>query len=268
MVLSGKAVGVPTSWAGRPGTGRPVTGGFIKEARHENPGGSLPVPETPRPAGKPTGRSGSGGGQPARGESFGQAALECASRGCHMRLPHDHDPKDGPRWARPEVQKILRAMLVRRVANPSDQEELFQELWVHLWRVERERPGQSLSWYLQNCALYLNDRLKAGRSLDSPKRRSGQVPLPLDADDEAPPRPALAARDGDPRVHAQTRDLFAALWRGLNRVDRVILVQLAEERPLREIARALRLSSRDVVARRQGIASMAQKLGLFTARGE
>ena len=185
-----------------------------------------------------------------------------------MRLPHDHDPKDGPRWARPEVQKILRAMLVRRVANPSDQEELFQELWVHLWRVERERPGQSLSWYLQNCALYLNDRLKAGRSLDSPKRRSGQVPLPLDADDEAPPRPALAARDGDPRVHAQTRDLFAALWRGLNRVDRVILVQLAEERPLREIARALRLSSRDVVARRQGIASMAQKLGLFTARGE
>ena len=55
------------------------------------------------------------------------------------------------------------------------QDDLLQESLIHLWLMETRRPEQTKSWYLQSCKYHLLHYLSAGRSVDSAKRRNGQV---------------------------------------------------------------------------------------------
>src|SRR2546427_3728704 len=67
----------------------------------------------------------------------------------------------------------LLARIVHRLSSDSAiREDLMQEALVHLWLLEERRPGQRQSWYLQSCKFHLQNYITAGRSVDSPKRRS------------------------------------------------------------------------------------------------
>ena len=63
-------------------------------------------------------------------------------------------------------------------------DDLMQEALVHLWLSEIRDPGQKKSYYLQSCKFHLKHYLESGRSVDSAKRRNGQIPLPDDEEEE------------------------------------------------------------------------------------
>src|SRR2546426_9306953 len=69
----------------------------------------------------------------------------------------------------------LARMVRRMTANFALREDLLQEALIHLWLTEARRPGQTKSWYLQSCKYHLLHYLASGRSVDSAKRRAGQL---------------------------------------------------------------------------------------------
>src|SRR5262245_40962515 len=69
----------------------------------------------------------------------------------------------------------LRRIVSRIRSDPALHSDLMQEGLIHLWRIQERRPGQTRSWYLQNCRFHLLHYLMEGRSVDSLKRRNFQV---------------------------------------------------------------------------------------------
>src|SRR4030095_15479947 len=82
----------------------------------------------------------------------------------------------------PTVRKQLVGIVNPLTGDCCLREDLMQEAMIHLWKVEGERPGQTLSWYLQSCSFHLRHYLASGRSIDSSKRCSLQIELPEDGD--------------------------------------------------------------------------------------
>src|ERR1700740_1086225 len=73
------------------------------------------------------------------------------------------------------TRKLLHRIVCLLTSDADLREDLLQEAIVHLWLLEERRPGQSRSWYLQNCKFHLQNHLATGRSVDSLKRRNGRV---------------------------------------------------------------------------------------------
>src|SRR6266581_3545415 len=72
---------------------------------------------------------------------------------------------------RGSLLKIIRSI----THHDALQDDLLQEALIHLWLMETRRPQQTKSWYLQSCKYHLLHYLSAGRSIDSSKRRNGQL---------------------------------------------------------------------------------------------
>src|SRR5262245_45763148 len=83
-----------------------------------------------------------------------------------------------------EVRKRLRQMTARFSGEASHWEDLMQECLLNLCKVEREKPGHTLSWYVQSCRFHLQHCLSLGRSLDSPKRCLEQKRLTIELSEE------------------------------------------------------------------------------------
>src|SRR5713101_7652127 len=71
----------------------------------------------------------------------------------------------------PWMRKMLRRVVYRVKVDSISTDDLIQEGLIHLWRLERRSPGQTLSWYLQSCRFHLLHYVNAGRSVDVWKRR-------------------------------------------------------------------------------------------------
>src|ERR1041385_4868343 len=102
-----------------------------------------------------------------------------------------------------------------------------QEALIHLWQAERDRPGQSTSWYLQGCRFRLRHYLAAGKSVDSAKRRGSQM-ITFGDDQESTEffeELHAASHEFD---EACTRDLLFALSLSLRPRERAVLACLAE----------------------------------------
>src|SRR6266446_6417643 len=84
-------------------------------------------------------------------------------------------------------QPALRESLIRMIhgvtRDAALRQDLMQEALVHLWLIETRRPGQTKSWYLQSCKFHLQHYLASGRSVDSGKRRRGQLELASEAEE-------------------------------------------------------------------------------------
>src|SRR6516164_1425009 len=103
----------------------------------------------------------------------------------------------------PKTKELVGRLVQKMTSNPTLWDDLLQEALIHLWLTEARRPGQTRSWYLQSCKYHLLHYLVSGRSVDSAKRRRGQL-LPGDGlldgflDREDGPSPVLnwvCARD-------------------------------------------------------------------------
>ncbi len=152
----------------------------------------------------------------------------------------------------------LHAIAARVALNWPDQEDLFQEAMLHLWRQENLHPGQTLSWYLQSCSFHLRNLKAAGRSLDSPKRASGRIQLPSDGSDHDLAHHAFMLADGFHEISA--RDLLETLTRRLLPRERRVLDLRLRGTRIAEIAKRLRLSPHTVIRILRKIVSSAEKL--------
>jgi DNA-binding CsgD family transcriptional regulator len=136
---------------------------------------------------------------------------------------------------------------------------------IHLWKVERERPGQTLSWYLQSCSFHLRHYLASGRSIDSSKRCSLQIELPEDGD----LRSCVEWSPVEQSIQAQVevRECIRLMPRYLGPRERAILRCLVDGLKPREIARYLILSLPTVNKCRRKIAALAIRLGFAPGGG-
>src|SRR5690242_7847718 len=78
------------------------------------------------------------------------------------------------------VCEALRQIAAGFARDPTQRDDLMQECLINLWRIERDKPGRTRSWYLQNCRFHLQHYATLGRSLDSPKRASQDKRLTFD----------------------------------------------------------------------------------------
>src|SRR2546429_9320627 len=113
-------------------------------------------------------------------------------------------------------------MVRRLTANRTLREDLLQEALVHLWVTEIARAGQTRSWYLQSCKYHLLHYLAAGRSVDSAKRRSGQL-NPEDGSDS--PDEFIADIDSGNSFMdlVSARDIISLLSPLLNQQEQAVL---------------------------------------------
>ncbi len=158
------------------------------------------------------------------------------------------------------VKKRLVGVVNGLTGDRSLREDLMQEAMIHFWKAECERPGQTLSWYLQSCSFHLRHYLASGRSIDSSKRRSLQIELPADED-------LCKCVEWSPVEHSvlaqvEVRECIHLLPRYLAPREQAILRCLFEGLKPREIARRLLLSHPTVNKCRLKIAAIAIRLGI------
>ncbi len=161
---------------------------------------------------------------------------------------------------KPTAVENLGRVVNGMTSDPFMREDLMQEALSHWWNMECERPGQTLSWYLQSCSFHLRHFLARGRSVDSSKRRSLQIELPEDEevwDGLVCPPDEISVLA---QVHA--REIMDLLSRYLAPREQAVLQSLGQGLGLREIGRRLNLSHPTVAKCRRKMAALAIRLGL------
>ena len=147
-------------------------------------------------------------------------------------------------------------------SDPTLREDLMQEGLIHLWQIQERHPGQTQSWYLQNCRFHLLHHLVAGRSVDSLKRRNLQVQADAGSDEEDGFWDSIAGPDTG-LAEVSARDMFCALAGKLSERGKMILQWLAEGLGVREISRQLDVSHPAVIKSRRKIAGIAKNLAIL-----
>ena len=160
-----------------------------------------------------------------------------------------------------ETVEELRRIVGQLQFNPALHDDLMQEALIHLWQMQERCPGQTRSWYRQNCRFHLQHHLAAGRSVDSLKRRNLQAQVFSHEDEPDNYWETLAGPDTF-MTEVSARDILFALARGLSEREQLILHGLAEGLRVREIARQLDISHPTVIKSRRKIARIAKKLSI------
>ena len=155
------------------------------------------------------------------------------------------------------LDRIIGCLTVDR----SLRKDLRQEALVHLWRLEQEMPGQTISWYLQGCRLHLQHVLALGKSVDDLKRRSRRMEFvkTVDGSDEDVFE-QVSAEDLLEQISA--KDMTSLLIGRLAPRRGQVLRKLAEGFTTNEVSQQLGLSHQAVSKHRQRIATLAQQLGI------
>jgi DNA-directed RNA polymerase specialized sigma24 family protein len=162
----------------------------------------------------------------------------------------------------PDTRRALERLVGRLTTQRLWHEDLIQDGLVHLWELEQTRPGQSAAWYLRNCQYHLLNRMRQGRSVDSPKRRAaGYLSINgHDAPDEWPDVLLDAIITASSFEAAMARDLVSALDPWLTLEERAVMACLADGLGTCETARRLELSHTCVTRKRRHIAALIRGL--------
>lgn len=159
------------------------------------------------------------------------------------------------------ISELLRRIVHSLTGDQALQQDLLQECLLCLWRVERRKPGQTKSWYLQNCRFHVQHWLASGRSVDSLKRNSADKRMPIGGNDDEPALQEYHA-NGDLFEGVSFQDVVSTVGRHLKLRERRVLDGLADGMVLREIASELRLSYPTALKCRRAIARVITKLGI------
>lgn len=158
----------------------------------------------------------------------------------------------------------LEKLVSRLTSNATLREDLMQEALVHLWLIQQQLPGQTESWYLQNCRYHLQHYLASGRSVDSFKRSGGRVHPSANGEDHDT---LLDIFDNEETCEAvladvSARDIITAMSKWLPEIERTMLRYLAEGLGTCDIAKRLNISHPMVIKHRRKIAALATKLAI------
>jgi DNA-directed RNA polymerase specialized sigma24 family protein len=156
-------------------------------------------------------------------------------------------------------------MVRRMTANLALREDLLQEALIHLWLTEARRPGQTKSWYLQSCEYHLLHYLASGRSVDSGKRRNGQL-QPVHDSDQGDGFPEEMDCGNSVFASVSARDIISLLSPQLLPQEKAVLHCFADGLGPREIGRKLKMSHTMVIKHRRKIASLFNRLDLPATR--
>ena len=158
---------------------------------------------------------------------------------------------------------LMREQLTRLAQSICSQralcDDLLQEALIHLWITEARHAGQTSSWYLQSCKFHLLHYLSSGRSIDSLKRRDGQLRIESEA-----PLESLEQEWHEPGESVLSlvcaSELMALLSSQLLPNEKAVLDCLADGLGPREIGRRLNISHTMVIKHRCKIASLLTRL--------
>jgi DNA-directed RNA polymerase specialized sigma24 family protein len=157
------------------------------------------------------------------------------------------------------MRETLARMIQATTSNNALRDDLMQEALVHVWLMEARRPGQTRSWYLQSCKFHLRHYLESGRSIDSGKRRNGQLDFALNGDG-LDTLLDLAVSGASVLGWVSARDLISVLSRHLMPQEKAVLNGLADGLGTRELGRNLKLSHTTVIKHRRKIANLLARL--------
>jgi DNA-directed RNA polymerase specialized sigma24 family protein len=157
------------------------------------------------------------------------------------------------------MRDSLERLIRKTTTDAGLYDDLLQEAMVHLWLTESRRPGQTPSWYLQSCKFHLQHYLSAGRSVDSTKRRSGQLQFAYDSEDEDG-IPEQADGGNSVITSVSARELMSLLSPHLSAQENAVLDCLADGLGVREIGRELNMSHTMVIKHRRKIATLLLQL--------
>jgi DNA-directed RNA polymerase specialized sigma24 family protein len=168
-----------------------------------------------------------------------------------------------PRSTKDSLERLIR----KTTTDSALYEDLLQEALVHLWLTERRRPGQTTSWYLQSCKFHLQHYLASGRSVDSTKRRSGQLQFTQDSGEEDG-IPEQGDEGNSVVTSVSARELMSLLSPLLSTQENAVLDCLADGLGARAIGRELNMSHTMVIKHRRRIAALLERLDgtTFNAR--
>src|SRR5258706_14310031 len=138
----------------------------------------------------------------------------------------------------PSTRESLTRIVRRMTSDPLSHDDLLQEALMHLWLIENQRPGQTKGWYLQSCKFQLQHYLASGRSVDSRKRRNGQVRLSSTEDGHDGNLDIFGA-DNSFSGHVNAREIISLLSKQLNPREQAVLECLADGLGARDISRRL-----------------------------
>ena len=160
-----------------------------------------------------------------------------------------------------KICSTLRRIITRLTADQALQDDLMQECLIRLWQLESKEPGQTQSWYLQNCRFHLQHWLASGRSLDSRKRANGVKRITLDGDNDALPDYGYHT-NGELLEVVSAHDIVSALAGRLKPLETAVLGGLADGLVLHDIAVKHNLSYPTALKYRRKIAALTIKLGI------
>lgn len=165
------------------------------------------------------------------------------------------------------IKDTLERLIRKTTTDSALYEDLLQEALVHLWLTERRRPGQTTSWYLQSCKFHLQHYLASGRSVDSTKRRAGQLQFAQDSEEEDG-IPEQGDEGNSVVTSVSARELMSLLSPLLSTQENAVLDCLADGLGARAIGRELNMSHTMVIKHRRRIAALLERLDgtTFSAR--
>jgi DNA-directed RNA polymerase specialized sigma24 family protein len=166
-----------------------------------------------------------------------------------------------------ETREVLKKIVFKITADAALHDDLTQEALVHLWLREKQRPGQTQSWYLQSCRLFLQNYLRNGRSVSSTRHRKN-LGSAIELEDLAGENTeGESVSCGSVVALVSAREIISLLAKWLTPIEVKILDCLAEGLGMREIASRLRVSHTSVVRYRRRIAALATRLGVEPVPG-
>ena len=63
-----------------------------------------------------------------------------------------------------EVERSLQRIVRRSLGQESAlEDDLMQEMRIHLWQIELKHPHETRSWLIRNCCYYARERLRSQR---------------------------------------------------------------------------------------------------------
>ena len=170
-------------------------------------------------------------------------------------------------YSQAETQDLLRRITNKFASDPALVEDLCQEAMIHLWKLEVACPLQTQSWYLQSCQHFVQDQLRAGRSVDSPKHSHQRVAL--DAEDSAVSVTMeeggvqeISCMEDEVVSTACFHDLLQKLQSSTTSIEFQVLQMLADGFSMSDIARIFGVSHTAIHKQRRHLIALANRLGV------
>lgn len=160
-----------------------------------------------------------------------------------------------------EIRNLVHA-IVRGDYLQQEREDCLQETLLHLWQIMNANPAQEAGSQFSRCRGFIQNLLKHGRSIDSPKRRSlGRSIDSVDFRRSCEDIPQLNS-NMNPYHDASARDDIEQVCVRLNSRDQEILSLALEGNGTREVAKRLRICASMVSKGARRIRAVALKVGL------